>query len=69
MSDRLHLLYFLTKLASVFRDVSRRLQTPQQDREVQCPQGDQGCWIQEAVPEVLGARQWQFDLLQWRINN
>ncbi len=27
--------------------------TPQQDREVQCPEGHQGSWSQEAVPEVL----------------
>ncbi len=27
--------------------------TPQQDREVQRPEGHQGSWSQEAVPEVL----------------
>lgn len=31
----------------------RRVPTTQQDREVQRPQSDKGCWSQEAVPEVL----------------
>ena len=33
----------------------RRVPTAEQDREVQRPQSDKGCWSQEAVPEVLGA--------------
>lgn len=32
----------------------RRVPTTQQNREVQRPQSDKGCWSQEAVPEVLG---------------
>nr|ACI66616.1 40S ribosomal protein S11 [Salmo salar] len=31
----------------------RRVPTPQQDSEVQRPQGHKGRWSQEAVPEVL----------------